>query len=180
MFQSDMPMTPPTRALTTPPALPGSGDGLFRYNHFQVAYATNDIDRACGLFTERFGIKAFRRLEGQLHAGGDFRIELGWAGGVMYELCTASGAGQEVFMAGLPTDRFVIRHHHLGYYVPTEDAWDALQGEIARSGCKVILSTDTPGFLRVRLIEVPELGHCLEYFLLEEGGVEFLNAVPNN
>lgn len=166
--------------VTKPPRIVGPGAGLFRNDHFQVAYATNDIDRARTIFSERFGIREFRRLEGPLAEGGQFHIELGWAGGVMYELAWAKGPGGEVFYERLPADRFAIQHHHLGYLVPTEAAWAAVQGEIERLGYRVALKTNAPGFMQACIIEVPELGHYLEYIFPEPDGVAFFDAVPSN
>ena len=46
----------------------GPVGGLLHAEQFQVAYATNDMERARRLFSERFGITAFSRLEGKLPA----------------------------------------------------------------------------------------------------------------
>src|ERR1700719_2707929 len=80
------------------------GSGLLCNDHFQVAYATNDIDRACDIFSNQFGIKEFCRLQGPLAAGGHIRVELAWVGGTMYELITASGAGSDIYAGRLPSD----------------------------------------------------------------------------
>src|SRR6516162_2631068 len=93
-----------------PAATPNPGSGLVRYDHFQVAYATSDIERACRVLSERFGIKEYRGLEGQLPTGGRVHIELAWAGGTMYELVHASGPGSEFFTSVLPANGFAIRH----------------------------------------------------------------------
>jgi hypothetical protein len=167
-------------ALARPPAPPGAASGLFRAHHFQVAYATNDLDKASALFAERFGVKRFQPLDGPLPEGGRYDIRLGWAGGTMYELAWAEGPGGEVFMGGLPTDRFAIRHHHLGYHIPTLEAWEALQAEIKALGYKTVLSNDVPGFLKACIIEVPELGHCAEYIYSEPAGIEFFEGCPGN
>ncbi len=156
------------------------GAGLFRNDHFQMAYATTDMDRAIAIFSERYGVKAFRRLEGDLPAGGKIRMEIAWAGGVMYELLWAEGPGSDVFRAGLPDQGFAIRPHHLGYHVRSGEAWDALQEEIEAAGLQVLHRTHIPGFLRAVIVEEPELGHYLEYILPEAGGVEFFETAPSN
>lgn len=167
-------------ALTRPEAQYGSGAGLFRLDHFQIAYNTNDMDKAVALFAGRYGIKEFRRLAGPTPAGGQIRMEIGWAGGVMYELIWGEGPGTEVFQAGLPGQEFAIRMHHLGYYVPTAEAWSAVLAEVERTGRKILHETHVPGFLRAIIVDQPELGHFLEYILPEAGGIQFFESAPGN
>lgn len=166
--------------LSRPRASLTPGAGLLRREQFQVAYATTDIERACAIFGQRFGIKEFRRLEGPLPAGGQIRIELAWSGGVMYELLWADGPGSQVFRAGLPSQGFAIRHHHLGYFVPDEAAWTALKQEIEKAGIEVLHWTNVPGFMQAFIIDAPELGHYLEYLFPDPAGLEFFEGSPNN
>lgn len=155
--------------------------GLMRNEHFQVAYATNDIDKARDVFGTRYGIKAFRRLEGGLPAGGNIRIELAWVGTVMYELLTAEGPGSDIYMYRIPEGSdFVIRHHHLGYMIHDQQAWEGLDVDAERSGCRVLHKNCTPGFMSSSFIETPELGHLLEYLFPEQAGIDFFEGVPNN
>jgi catechol 2,3-dioxygenase-like lactoylglutathione lyase family enzyme len=167
-------------ALTRPEPRYAPGSGLFRNDHFQIAYATNDMDRAVALFTERFGIREFRRLAGPTAAGGQVRMEIGWGGGVMYELLWAEGPGSEIFRAGLPQSGFAIRPHHLGYHVPTAEAWEAVQQEIEATGMKIVHRTAIPGFLQAVIVDDTELGHFLEYIFPEDGGVQFFETAPSN
>src|SRR5579859_3069181 len=88
--------------LKRPDAAFGPAKGLLRTEHFQMAYATNDIGRAMALFRDRYGINEFRTLAGQLPAGGHIHIELAWVGTIMYELMTASGPGSDIYMNRLP------------------------------------------------------------------------------
>ena len=60
--------------------------GLLNAAHFQMAYVTNDLDRACDLFSRQLGVRAFTRLEGPNGKGGHVRTELAWIGGIMLEL----------------------------------------------------------------------------------------------
>ena len=168
------------QALSRPAPAYAPGDGLFRNDHLQMAYATTDIERAKALFGERYGIKEWRQLKGPLAAGGQIHIELGWAGGTMYELVWADGPGSEVFRAGLPAEGFAIRHHHLGFFVPTAEAFEAVKAEVARQGLKVLHVTDVPGFMQAIIVDTPELGHYLEYLFPAEAGVEFFEGTPSN
>jgi hypothetical protein len=166
-------------ALVKRPAVTlGPGKGLFRNDQFQIAYATTDIERACAIFSDRYGIKEYRRLEGQMPAGGHVRLEIAWAGGVMYELICAQGPGSDIFRRGLPAEGFAIRHHHLGYFVRDRSGWEALEKEIDERGWPVASKTDIKGFLKAYIIDAPELGHYLEYIFPEAGGIAFFEGAP--
>lgn len=155
--------------------------GLMGAEHFQIAYATNDIDRACDLFSARYGVRRFQRLEGPLRDGGKIRVELAWVGPVMYELLTASGPGSSIYMSRLPRgDGFAIRHHHLGYLVHDENQWTALKDEVARQGCSLAHESHTDGLMRSCFVDAPGLGHYLEYILPEARGLALLAGVPAN
>lgn len=155
--------------------------GLLRADQFQIAYATNDMDRACALFGERLGIREFRRLEGILPEGGHIRVELAWVGGTMYELICASGPGSELFMAGVPQDEaFTIKHHHLGFLLPDQRAWDALQNEVRTGRWRMLGLNHNTGFMTRCFVAVPYLGHYLEYILPEPAGLAFLQSVPSS
>jgi hypothetical protein len=167
-------------ALTRPAQKFAPGSGLFRNDHFQIAYNTNDMDKAVALFAERYGVKEFRQLAGPTPAGGKIRMEIGWAGGVMYELIWGEGPGTEVFQVGLPKNGFAIRPHHFGYHVPTQEGWDAVLTELERTGQKIVHQTHVPGFLRAIIVDQPELGHFLEYIFPEVGGIQFFETAPIN
>jgi hypothetical protein len=165
--------------LQRPPLSSGRGGGPLRFEQFQVAYVTSDIDRACAVFGERYGLRAFRRLEGPLKEGGQIRIEIAWAGATLYELVWAEGPGSAFYADRLPAGRFAIRHHHLGFLVPDEESWDGLQAQIAQGGWQVMLRTEVPGFMKACYIAAPELDHYLEYLLPEPAGREFFEGAPS-
>ncbi len=169
-----------TSLLRRPATTFSPGRGLFRNDHFQIAYAMTDIERACAVFSDRYGIREYRRLEGPLPEGGRIRVELAWAGGIMYELLCAEGAGSECFRSVLPASGFAIRPHHLGYLVNSAEEWDALTQEIDRGGWKIARKTDAPGFLKAYIIEAPEMGHYLEYIHPEAGGIAFFEGAPGS
>jgi hypothetical protein len=166
--------------LNRPTPLFAPGAGLYRNDHFQIAYVTNDIERALGVFRDRYGVKDFRRMEGPLPAGGHIRVEFAWAGGALLEITQADGPGSELFRAGLPEGEFAIRYHHLGYFIHDEAGWQALEKELDAGGVKVISKGHTPGFLRTCIVEAPELGHYIEYILPEAAGIAYFEGVPNN
>jgi extradiol dioxygenase family protein len=165
-------------ALTRTPTHAGPQAGLFGAEHFQMAYATNDIDRACTIFAERYGVREFRRLEGALPAGGKIRVELVWVGTIMYELLTASGPGSDIYMSRLPAEGFTIKHHHLGYLIRDNTEWDALMQKVEREGWSMPHQRNNAGFMKSCFVDAPELGHYLEYICPEPAGLTFFDNVP--
>jgi hypothetical protein len=165
--------------LTRPAARFAPGMGLYRNDLFQIAYVTNDIEWALKVFADRYGVKEWRRLEGDLAAGGRIRVEFGWAGGALFEVTQATGPGSELYQQGLPAEA-AIRFHHLGYVIPDQAAWDAFLKEIEEGAVKVFTTTNVPGFLQARIVEAPDLGHYIEYIFPEAGGVQFFETAPSN
>jgi hypothetical protein len=163
-----------------PAAAHNSNAEMLQAEHFQIAYATNDIERAMQIFRERFGIKEFCQLKGQMPSGGQIHIELAWVGNTMYELVTSSGSGSDVFMKNIPADVFTLRHHHLGYLIHNDAEWNALLATIERNGWRILTKNSTVGFMQTLIVESPELGHCLEYLYPEPAGLDFFEAVPSN
>jgi len=155
-------------------------DGLLLAEHFQMAYVTTDMDRALDLFSTRFGIRKFSRLEGQMSAGGHIRAELAWVGTIMYEVICASGAGSELYMDRLPRgDGFHIRHHHLGFLLRSREQWDAVMVKARQSGWCVPYHSDNP-LVEICFVDATELGHYLEYFLPKQAGLDFFESVPRH
>lgn len=149
--------------------------------HFQSAYLTNDIDRACSLFAEQLGVKSFQRLEGEIPSGGHIRVELAWVGNVMYELMQTTHSAESVYRSQpCPDDPFSLVHHHLGYVAADRGQWDQILASAQAHGFEIAYRNRTEGFLEVCFIDVPWLPHYLEYFLLEPAGRSFLQSVPQN
>jgi len=163
-----------------PAAISDPAAGVLRNDHFQVSYATNDIERARSVFSDRYGIHEFGKLEGQMPAGGHIHVEVAWVGNTFYELVTASGPGSAVFMDRLPKEEFALRFHHLGFMIYDEAAWNALQQLIEDDGWTVLSENNTEGFLRHCFVDAPELGHYPEFIFPEPAGLAFFESVPAN
>lgn len=167
-------------AISRPISMFNPGRGLFSNDHFQMSYATNDIDKAREVFTRDFGIDEFREIKGKMPAGGYIHAELAWVGTTMYELVSASGPGSEIYMSRLPKDTFAIRHHHLGFLIYNQDDWDALQRLIKDRGFHLLSQNNNEGFMRHCFVDAPELGHYLEFIFPEPAGLAFFEGVPGN
>jgi hypothetical protein len=152
---------------------------LLHNEHFQIAYVTNDLDRAVAVFRKRFGVAEFRANDNDLPDGGKVGIRSVWIGAVMFELCYGAGPGMELYTDwAAPDADFMLRFHHFGYLVPDEGAWETLEREIARGGFRMRNRSDIPGFFKGCYVEVPELGHLLEFVLPRAGLLERMNATP--
>ena len=166
--------------LSRPAARGTPGDGLLLAEHFQMAYVTTDMERALDLFKTRFGIQSFRRLEGQMAAGGHIRAEFAWVGTVMYEVICASGPGSDLYMDRLPRgDGFHLKHHHLGFLLRSREEWDAILAKAGEIGWSIPYRSDNP-LVEVCFVDATELGHYLEYFLPKQAGLNFFESVPRH
>ncbi len=168
-----------TMGLNRPVPVYDPSRGLLHNEHFQLGYVTNDVDRAVQVFRDRFGVAEFRSNDNELPGGTRVGIRSVWIGNMMYEICYGSGAGMELYTDwAAPEAPFVLRFHHFGYLVPDEQAWQALEAEIERKQWLVRTRTDTPDFCKVCYVEVPELGHFLEFILARKGLFDRMNTTP--
>lgn len=155
--------------------------GLLCAQHFQIAWATNDIGHAQSRFAERYGVKNWTQLSGQLPTGGHIHVELAWVGGVMLELMTAQGDGSAIYIDRLPAgDGFQLILHHFGYMLDSDAAWQALMAEVAAKGHAMPHVSHNAGFMKSCFVDAPELGHYLEYICPEPAGRAFFESVAGN
>lgn len=167
--------------LTRPVPIFDPAKGLLNNEHFQIGYVTNDLDRAARVFRERFGVREFRANDNELPGGARIGIRAAWIGNMMYEVCCGAGPGMELYTKHAPQGgEFVLRFHHFGYLLGGEADWDALEAEIVRGGWQIAHKTDVPGFVRACYIDVPELGHYLEFVLPREGLIDRMNETPGS
>jgi len=168
-----------SRPFNTPPPVYDPARGLLHSDHFQIGYVTNDLARAVEVFRTRFGISTFRENDAELPGGTKISTRTVWIGSTMYEIACGSGPGMEPFSNHAPPDgEFVLKFHHFGYLVPNEETWEAMEREVARGGWEMFKSNDTPGYVRACFVDVPELGHLIEFILPREALIEKFNATP--
>ena len=160
---------------------PNLSSGLLGAEHFQIAWATNDIGAAQNIFAQRYGVKNWTKLAGQIPAGGHIHVELAWVGGVMVELMTASGQGSAIYMSRLPTEEgFQLKLHHFGFMLGSDAEWDTLMMEVAAKGHIMPHVSQNNGFMKSCFIDAPDLGHYLEYVCPEPLGRDFFETVVRN
>jgi hypothetical protein len=156
------------------------GTTLLSKQHFQVAYVTNDLDRALDVFSEIYKIKDFHVTRGTEIAGVDkFDFALAWAGDTMLEIIEGKENKESLYQRSLPKDEFAISFHHLGYFVQNMQEWGEMLDTIKATDRKIALSGSVPD-LHFLYIEAPELGHYLEYVLPGPTWIEFFDSLPRN
>ena len=169
-----------TQLLTREPTDGATASGLLRAEHFQMAYVTNDLDRACALFGDRLGIRAWASLGGALADGGEIQARFAWVGTLMYEIICASGPGSDIYIARLPQSAgFKLQHHHLGFLIHNRQQWNDVLANAAQHGWAVPHRGVNP-LVEVCFVDVPELGHYLEYLYATPVGLEFFASVPRS
>jgi len=88
---------------------------------FQIAYVTNDLERAAGVFHEQYGTREFLIMRDLPDAYAD--LALAYSGDTMIELLqplAQSGDFYSDYIAGC--DGFVIKHHHFGMLLDSREA----------------------------------------------------------
>lgn len=150
--------------------------GLLGYELFQIAYVTNDLDRAVKEVSEIYGIRNWTHID-----PGTMRIALAWTNGQQIEIIETA-PDQHVPLYDDWIDRkgaFVTRHHHFGYFINSDAEWDLLRSQIAASGRKVWMDVETEA-MKVIYVDAPEFGHFLEYIYPNEHGHAFFSGIASN
>jgi hypothetical protein len=157
------------------PASAKSPGGLLGYDKFQIAYVTNDLDRAVDIFRAKHNIRNWTIFD-----GGVMHIALAWVNGQQIELIQTHGAHQPLYDDWIDkAGDFVIRHHHFGYFVYSDAEWQQLRAQLKTDGRALPMAADTE-MLKVIYAEAPELGHYLEYIYPNEKGKAFFESVASN
>jgi len=147
--------------------------------HFQIAYATNDLDQAKTLFAERFAIRDWITPPVPQNGGAD-RAALAWKGNGQFELVEPGPAGNSVYRNWLREDGgFALRLHHLGYIV--EAPFDGIPMACDRAGYPVAFDSGPQSVGRWLFADSHQaLGHYLEFVMLTDAGRAFDRSIPRN
>ena len=149
----------------------------------QIAYVTNDTDRALQVVADKFGIRQFDVKRG-LHfdANTTMDLALAYVGPVMIEIICARGSGETLYEVGLPTDRFALQFHHVGHVVEALEEWRALRERVAAGWLPVAIANDDPDgdYPFMYLDARAELGHYLEFSLLNAKRRAMYAQIPRN
>lgn len=147
-------------------------------NIFQIAYVTNDVERAAAVFKDRFGTGAFSRIE-----FGDFvKLGLAFAGPMMIELIQPINDPTGLYSGWIAgSETFALRHHHFGVLVGSKDELAAIRAAHVNSGTAVAAEGSLPGSLDYLYVDTTaQLGHYVEYVRLDAGGRAMFTAVEGS
>ena len=150
---------------------------------FQIAYVTNDLDRAMRTFDKQFGVKHFFQIPNAPYdAETQVSIATAYIGDVMIEIIEPHGPGTTIYDAMLPSgDEFTIRHHHMGHLFEREEDLQRVVDIAAAKGQSIAYEGGVEGVLKAVYLDTREsLGHYLEYIYCTPTGLEFLNQAPRN
>lgn len=157
----------------TPPLLEGI---------FQIAYVTNDCDRAADILGERYGTGPFHVMRDIPNGDWTMTIALAYAGAMNVELVQPGPSAPPLYsdwIAG--ASGFALRHHHYGLLVEDQAGWDARRDRYVARGTAIPLEGEIPGFMAYLYADTTaDLGHYLEYIRLFEGGRELFASVPGS
>ena len=168
------------QVLTRAPSDGQTAAGLLRAEHFQMAYVTTDIDQACAFFRDQLGIRTFAEIGGPLAEGGEIQARFAWVGTVMYEIICASGPGSAIYNSRMrQTAGFALQHHHLGFLIGNQAEWDGVLANAAQNGWAIPYQGSNP-LVEVCFVDVPHLGHYLEYLFATPVGLDFFANVPRS
>lgn len=155
--------------------------GLLGRQHFQVAYVTNDLGRAIGVFAREYRAGEFYYIRNvPLPMGGQMDIALAWIGNLNIEIIEARGNRNSFYESCLPADEFAIAFHHLGFLIETDEEWRSLQEAIRDSSRKVVFAGSDPSGLDFVYLEAPELGHFHEFIRPHQAWIDLFAGLPRN
>jgi len=135
----------------------------------QQAYVTTDVDEACRVMGERFGIKEFFRPKIQTMGLDDGREVVlhnahAWVGSIWLEIIQPIGGEDGIWRDWIAGRKgFAMKLHHLGIKVDTPQDMDAKMAEGQANGFDMVLSMTIMGNMARYLDTVDALGHYLEY-----------------
>jgi hypothetical protein len=139
--------------------------GAFR----QVAYVTNDLERALAHFDRNAGVKRFlqfRDLEVAIGPGVAARchIALALSGGAEIEVIEPIGGADGVYRDGLSATDFALNFHHVAYTLPSLEALTSLKAALRARGAPIAMEAVTDNGLAYFYADLRKpFGHFVEY-----------------
>ncbi|HEY3827202.1 MAG TPA: VOC family protein [Bryobacteraceae bacterium] len=138
--------------------------------HHQIAYVTNDLDKALELFSRDFGVSRFYPLvtgDEPVPAGGIWmKAALANVNGTEIEIIQPLGDGENLFSTALPKDRgFALVLHHVCIRITGGiENWEVHRASIDETIHPVAMESAYGDFLRILYTdERASLGHYLEH-----------------
>jgi Glyoxalase/Bleomycin resistance protein/Dioxygenase superfamily len=154
-------------------------------NLIQVAYVTNDFDRALVEFRDRYAIPKFMELrdlqvETQPGEYAKTHIGLAWAGDVQIEIIEPRGGADGTYREVLPKDgQFTMRFHHVAQLLDTEEELNAIEAKMRQQGVRIAIRGSAPGSAAYFYSDHRQtLGHYIEHIYYTPEGRKLFEMIP--
>jgi hypothetical protein len=145
----------------------------------QIAYVTNDMDRAVAIFAGDFGVSRFEPLvtgEQPPPSGGIWmKVSLAQINGTEIEVIQPLGDAENLFSNALPKDeRFAMVLHHVCIRISGGiENWERHRASIDEATHPVAMESAYGDFLRILFTdERSRLGHYLEHLWMSPAVAE--------
>jgi catechol 2,3-dioxygenase-like lactoylglutathione lyase family enzyme len=152
----------------------------------QLAYVTNDIDRALATFAATHGIEQFmelRALEYQTVADKQAKcnVALAYLGPVQVEVIQPLAGDVQVYRDFLPSDAsFGLRFHHVAHLYESDEALERGLRHYQQQGRRVPVDGAQPGAVRYFYVDLrDELGHYIEAISYQPASLAWLETLPH-
>lgn len=159
--------------------------GLLNGRFFQMAYVTNDIDRAMAEYGAKAGIdRFFAGRDAEFDIGGGrmakAHIALANVGGVQIELIEPVGGHDHVYRQVLSGGDYQIHFHHEAHVLDSVEEFAATKAHVGGLGFDIVIDAETPGYRYFYADTRTFIGHHTEFFYFsEEATAYFREVVPN-
>lgn len=153
-------------------------------NVMQMAYITNDLDRAEQVMREKFGLERWLRIEPGPFVMADGRmmhvkVLIAYVGEMQFELVEPVAGEVQPFWDVLPADgSFAIRFQHICRSTASRQELDRLWDQARRDGETIPFSAEFgEGCAYFYIDASATLGHHLEFVY---GTPDYYAAIPKN
>jgi hypothetical protein len=142
---------------------------LFPGRFRQVAYVTNDFDRALSTVAEMTGVGSFLQLRDYEYMAGPgavvrCHIAMALVGGVEIEILEPRGGAQDIYRDRLSGSEFGLHFHHVAYTLPSLDVLTGPKRRIQAQKAPIALEGVAPEGLTYFYADLrAPLGHYVEY-----------------
>ncbi|MGW4339521.1 VOC family protein [Rhodococcus koreensis] len=138
----------------------------------QMAYVTNDMDRALTEFADTFGVTKFFRTDNAEYAVGSGRVAIchvavAVSGGVQIEVIQPIGGESQLYRTVLDGDDYQLRHHHVAYFPETLEQLGELRDGMRAAGFELVVDATGPYGSYFYADTRRSLGHYIECICFE-------------
>jgi hypothetical protein len=133
---------------------------------FQLAYVTNDFERAISELRSLHGLGRFKEMPDTHMPTGPGReaiahFGLAFKGDVQFEVIAPTGGDSDIYREPLPAAAYALRYHHLGRYLSASEEYERLLAAHSARWAMPIHCSGFGGFYAYADAR-KDLGHYLE------------------